>query len=67
MLVTKAKYELGQRVFLSTDVDQRERIVVGILIRQTGLQFELICGNQSSWHYDFEIAIEKDMVKAINP
>jgi len=56
-------FELGQTVYLKTDVDQSKRIVTGITIRPSGaITYELTCGASYSWHYDFEIDITKDVL-----
>lgn len=62
MKVIDNKFELGQIVYLKTDTDQRERIVTGFCIRQMGQSYELMQGNIGSWHYDFEIATEKNVL-----
>ena len=55
-------FEIGQIVYLKTDTEQRERIVTGFCIRPTGQSYELIQGNVGSWHYDFEISTEKNVL-----
>lgn len=62
-MIIDTKYAIGQTVYLKTDPDQAEKIITGINIRQTGLSYELSFGHTSSWHYDFEITEEKDVVK----
>ena len=64
MMVIDNKYEIGDKVFLLTDVDQAERIVTGIYISPNGLTYELSCGNSDSTHYDFEITKKKDVLKS---
>ncbi len=56
---------IGQTVYLRTDAEQRERIVTGINIRQTGINYALSFTTDESWHYDFEISNEKDILKAL--
>lgn len=62
MKVIDNKFELGQIVYLKTDTDQKERIVTGFCIRQSGQSYELAQGSISSWHYDFEICEEKNVL-----
>jgi hypothetical protein len=62
MKVVDNKFDLGQIVYLKTDADQRERIVTGFCIRQAGQSYELMQGNIGSWHYDFEISEEKNVL-----
>lgn len=59
------KIEIGQIVYLKTDPEQKERIVTAILFRPTGITYELTQATDQSWHYAFEIAIEKDILKTI--
>lgn len=61
-MLADTQFELGQEVFLKTDIDQQKRLITGICIRPTGINYELTCGANSSWHYDFEILIEKDVM-----
>lgn len=66
MMLADTKFNLKQEVYLKTDIDQYKRYVTGICIRQTGVNYELACGSNSSWHYDFEISIEKDVLVKTN-
>ena len=59
-------YSIGQSVYLKTDCDQRERIITECLIRPGNVQYYLMLDIVGSWHYDFEISEEKDMVKVTN-
>jgi len=59
------KFNIGDTVFLKTDTQQNERLVTGINIRQSGITFALSYGSNESWHYDFEISLEKDVIKQI--
>jgi hypothetical protein len=55
--------KLGQIVYLKTDPSQLERIITGILLRQTGKEYYLGCGEIESSHYEIEITLEKDWTK----
>lgn len=57
------KYDLGQIVYLITDDQQLDRIVTGMSIRMGSVIYELSCGSNTSSHYDFEMASEKDIKK----
>lgn len=61
MMMLNNKFEIGQEVYLKTDSDQKRRIITGILMRQSGIIYELYEGKSGSWHYDFEISLEKDV------
>lgn len=64
MMVIDNKYRFGEEVYLKTDTDQKIRLVTGMLIRPNGcISYELSCGIECRWHYDFEITIEKDVLK----
>lgn len=63
MMVIDNKYGFGQEVYLKTDTDQKLRIITGMLLRPNGLvSYELSCGIDSRWHYDFEISTEKNVL-----
>jgi len=59
------KYELGQFVYLCTDIEKLERVITGIFKRQNGVTYELSHGTQTSVHYDFEITTEKKTENSI--
>ena len=56
-------YSLGDIVYLKTDIDQKERIIVQMSIRPTGTMYELGCGENSSWHYEIEFGTSRDILK----
>lgn len=61
------KFEIGEIVFLQTDPEQSERIVIEIIISSGNqLSYNLSLSNSTSWHYDFEISTCKDVLKALN-
>jgi hypothetical protein len=61
MMVIDNKYDLGQIVYLKTDVDQLQRIVSAITQRQGGIIYELCQGEKTSSHYDFEITEDENI------
>jgi hypothetical protein len=66
MMVIDNKYEIGQSVWLKTDKDQCERIVTAVLV--TGLHssritYQLGCGAGESWHEEYEMTDEKNVLK----
>lgn len=63
-MIIENKFQIGQIVFLKTDREQFERIITGICIRMNGMSYELSFGNSTSWHFDFEISIEKNILIA---
>jgi hypothetical protein len=56
MMVIDNKYSIGQEVYLTTDEDQKKRVITAMTVRATGVIYELSCGTQSSSHYDFEMS-----------
>ncbi len=56
-------YNIGDMVYLHTDNDQLQRVVTGILVKPSSLTYALSCGSDESWHYDFEITVEKNVLK----
>jgi hypothetical protein len=63
-MIIDNKFEIGQSVYLKTDEDQRERIIRQLCFRGSGLvQYELMCGTVGSWHDEFEIMEEKNVLK----
>jgi len=65
-MVIENDFNLGQQVFLKTDVNQNERLITAIQISPNGLLYRLACGNSDSWHFAFEVSIEKNVLKTNN-
>ncbi len=63
MMVIENKFNFGDLVYLSTDPDQKQRIVVAICVRPGFLEYQLATGDQYSWHQEFVISAEKDVLK----
>ncbi len=59
----KTKFNIGDIVYLKTDNDQNERLVTGFHIRQNSTSYILTCGTEESYHYDFEISKNIDVIK----
>lgn len=55
-------YEIGQTVYLKTDMEQLPRICVCYMVDRKDVLYELMCGICLSKHYDFEIQEEKDVL-----
>ena len=63
-------YEKGIRlvrlmsaVYRPITKEQFERIVTGIAIYQSDISYRLAMGTVDSWHYAFEITIEKNILQ----
>ena len=61
-MVIDNKFEIGDRVYLKTDIEQFCRIVIEINISKVDISYTLICGIIESTHYNFEISTEKDVL-----
>jgi hypothetical protein len=67
MKITKEfKYRIGQVVYLKTDCEQLERIVIGYMILYGFHQYILMQGIEQSNHFDFEIAEHRDILFTLN-
>lgn len=54
------RYEIGDIVYLVTDVDQNPRIVTGFIIEEKqSLLYIIGCGSTDSRHFEYEITHEK--------
>ena len=62
-MVIDNKFEIGNTVYLVTDIDQFPRLVTGFLVRKYDIMYELSSGQFCSNHMDFEITQEKDYAK----
>lgn len=49
------KFDIGEIVYLTTDEDQKKRLVISVWLKESGIVYELQCGTLNSWHYGFEI------------
>ena len=57
-------YFIGDTVYLITDSEQLERIVIGINLRpQYAVTYNIVCGTVESWHYAIELSSEIDIQK----
>mgnify|MGYP003634576626 CR=1 FL=1 len=65
MMLIDNLYNIGDLVFLSTDQDQKQRLVTGILIRQSQIVYYLSSGVEESVHYDFEITDVKSVLNTL--
>ena len=60
----KFEFEIGETVYLKTDIEQHQRIVTGINISENSTLFRIMFVTTESWHYGFELTKERDIVKA---
>lgn len=59
------KYNFGDIVYLKTDIEQSERIIIGITLIPNSIIYTLMCGVEMSEHYEFEITENLDTLKKI--
>jgi len=55
MMIIDNKFNITDKVYLKTDPDQLERIVTRLMVSPSNVSYELTSGTNTSWHYDFEI------------
>ena len=61
------KFEIGDYVYLKTDIDQYKRLVTGYTVRPNVVIYNLSFGSEETTHYELEISEEVDMLlKALN-
>ena len=58
-------FDLGQIVYLTTDNDQRRRIVTQIKVCYIGIIYQLSCGTSFSDHYECEISETSNILAKI--
>lgn len=64
MIVIENKFEFGDTVYLLTDKDQIKRIITAMSINPGGtIRYCLANGVGESWHYDFEVSTEIDVLQ----
>lgn len=66
MMLIDSKFEIGNTVYLKTDIEQKKRLVTGIYVRETSVAYMLSCGADESTHYHFEISEEVDVLITSN-
>ena len=59
-MLVENKYNIGDVVFLLTDIDQVKRIITGIIIRPNSILYYVSCGSAETLHYDLEIILERN-------
>lgn len=61
-MIIDNKYEIRQTVYLKTDEEQLPRIITAIQVNPDGLKYAVINGIDETWHYEFELSLEKNYV-----
>lgn len=60
-MIVNNKFNLNEIVYLTTDLDQKARLVISLQISTNGILYLLSLGAESSWHYDIEISKDRNM------
>ena len=58
-MVVNNKFDIGQTVYLITDVEQLARIVTSINVNKHDEIYVVACGTTESRHYDYEMSGQK--------
>ena len=61
-MVIDNEFDIKQVVYLKTDIEQKPRIVTGLLVSETSIVYELSCGEDSCNSFHFEISDVKDIL-----
>jgi hypothetical protein len=64
-IASTIEYDFGQMVYLKTDTEQMERMVIRVGIIPSGIIYTLACGEIETNHYPIEITADKDILKTI--
>ena len=59
------KFNIGDIVYLKTDIEQKERMIVKITITPLGVYYTLACGEDETHHYAIEIDKQKNRLKSL--
>ena len=54
------KYNIGDTVYLKTDVDQYARMIIAILVYPNGISYEVQYCTTQSTHYEIELSETQD-------
>ena len=60
--MSKINFNIGDYVYLKTDIDQYKRLVTGYTVRSHGIIYFLSLGEEESTHYELEISDEIDIL-----
>jgi hypothetical protein len=60
--MVKVSFNIGDYVYLKTDIDQYRRLVTGYTVRFNEVTYLLSLGEDESTHYELEISNEIDIL-----
>jgi hypothetical protein len=56
----QSRYTYGDKVYLKTDRDQLQRLVIEIQFSPGQVLYHVSCSTETSTHYEFELSDAKD-------
>jgi len=59
------KFNIGDTVYLKTDIEQYKRIVTGYTVRCESIIYLVTLGEDENSHYDFEMSKKQDILTKI--
>jgi len=63
-----ALYDIGDMVFVKTDINQDERQITGILLLPEGqVKYQLSCDGHIDFYHEIELTLDKDLSKIQEP
>jgi hypothetical protein len=62
MMIIDNEFDIKQVVYLKTDIEQKPRIVTGLLVSETSIVYELSCSDGVCNSFHFEISNVKDIL-----
>lgn len=63
MMLIDNKFNIGDFVYLITDIDQDRRLITGLRISTNSVLYQISIGSLTSEHYDFEITKERQFLE----
>lgn len=61
-MMIQCDYDLGDIVYLTTDSDQLQRIIIGLTVRPGAIIYDLQNGTNMSSHYEMEFCKERNII-----
>lgn len=61
-IVIDNKFNIGDLVYLKTDMEQLPRMIFAIMVYKDGIVYKTCQGTVTSEHYDFEISYERSYI-----
>jgi hypothetical protein len=61
-MIPKIDFKINTWVYLKSDPEQWQRLVTGVIILESGMQYRLTCGTEETDHWTCEISKEKNPI-----